>query len=79
MNNSPKQSDSINLIVLSQVCQKTQLGKTSIYSKINPNSKYHDPSFPRSIRISDARIAWIESELNEWIASKIEASRSSAK
>lgn len=66
-NNTP-----INLILLPTVCKKIRLGKSTIYSKINPKSKYYDPSFPKSVKISDSRIAWIEEEINEWIRGKIE-------
>lgn len=62
----------VNLIMLPAVCKKVQLGKTSLYSKLNPKSKYHDPKFPNPIKISDSRIAWIEEEVDLWIEQKID-------
>ncbi|MDH5859260.1 helix-turn-helix transcriptional regulator [Lampropedia aestuarii] len=61
----------INLIRIGRVCKKTQLGKTSIYAKLNKKSKYFDESFPKSIKISEGRVVWIEEEIDSWIQNKI--------
>ncbi|WP_426119851.1 helix-turn-helix transcriptional regulator [Pseudomonas sp. DSP3-2-2] len=54
------------LIKLSRVQSKTSLGKTSIYT---------DPTFPKPIRTGARAVAWIESEVDEWIACRIAKSR----
>jgi prophage regulatory protein len=56
--------------------QKTGMSRATIYNKLSPKSKYFDPTFPKPIRLGDAptsAVGLIESELDEWIASRIEA------
>lgn len=52
-------------INLEEVIKRTSLKKTTIYTLINKNQ------FPKSITISAKRSAWLESEIDEWIESKI--------
>jgi prophage regulatory protein len=57
----------------------TGLERTSIYCRMNPDSQHYDPSFPRSISLGGRAVAWIEAELEGWIAARIEASRRASK
>lgn len=50
--------------------EKTGVSRSSAYNKINPASKYFDPSFPKPIRLGAHSIGWRESELDAWIASR---------
>ncbi|PRG07797.1 AlpA family phage regulatory protein [Burkholderia ambifaria] len=50
--------------------EKTGVSRSSAYNKINPASKYFDPSFPKPIRLGAHAIGWRESELDAWIASR---------
>lgn len=43
-----------------------------IYSVMDPRSRYYDPSFPLPIRMSQKSIAWVESEVDSWIISKMQ-------
>lgn len=62
-----------NLLRLLEVMRITGLSRSTIYSKMNPNSKYHDPSFPqrapigtKSIRFSSLEVyAWVNAQLNK--------------
>lgn len=54
------------LIKLDQVMSKTGRGKTSIYT---------DPTFPKAIKIGARSVAWIEREIDEWVAQRIASSR----
>ena len=40
---------------------------------------YRDPTFPKPIKIGPRASAWIEDEVNRWIAERIAASRSTPK
>ena len=76
------QSDFITLAVtacilrLKVVMRRTGLSRSTLYSLMNPKSKYYDPSFPKRIyltgRIGGA-IGFIESEVSQWIESRITA------
>ncbi|WP_350024854.1 helix-turn-helix transcriptional regulator [Providencia rettgeri] len=59
-----------NLIRLPEVQRRTGYGKAWIYRLINAGK------FPQSVKIGTRSIAFIESEVDEWVASKIAESRS---
>jgi len=54
------------LLKLPEVLKKTRRGRTAIYT---------DPTFPKPIKISTRNVAWIESEVDAWIAQRIALSR----
>lgn len=60
------------LIRLPEVMNKTGYGKAWIYRLIN------EGLFPKPIKIGTRAIAFIESEIDEWIVSAIERSRKNA-
>ena len=60
------------LIRLPEVMNKTGYGKAWIYRLIN------EVLFPKPIKIGTRAIAFIESEIDEWIVSAIERSRKNA-
>ncbi|GGP26810.1 helix-turn-helix transcriptional regulator [Silvimonas amylolytica] len=53
----------------------TGLSKSSIYDRMNPNSKYHDPSFPLPVKIGARAAGWKMSELQEWISQRTRVDR----
>ncbi|MDP1999318.1 MAG: AlpA family phage regulatory protein [Rhodoferax sp.] len=63
------------LLRIKQVQARVALGRSSIYALADKNSKFYDPSFPRSIKISVQAVGWIESEIDTWLMARIAASR----
>lgn len=55
----------IKLLRLTDVMQKTGFKKSWIYLLINQGS------FPPAVKIGSRSVAWVESEINEWIAERI--------
>ncbi len=61
----------------------TGLSKTAFYNKQNARegNPYFDPTFPRPVQLSGHHggrsVAWVRSELEEWIAKRIEERDSS--
>jgi prophage regulatory protein len=51
---------------LPAVIKRTGRSKTAIYT---------DPTFPKPIKISKMSSAWLESEVNEWMAERVKAAR----
>ena len=47
------------------------LSNSTIYEMMNEKSKRYDPTFPIQVRISKGRVAWVESEIGQWIEDKI--------
>jgi prophage regulatory protein len=54
-----------SLIRLEQVKARTGLSRSTLYAYI------HDGRFPRPVTISDRCVAWVESEIDAWIAERI--------
>lgn len=50
------------LLKLEQVKSRTGLSKTAIYTA---------PSFPQPVKISSRSVAWVESEIDAWIAQRM--------
>jgi len=46
--------------------KKVGLGRSSIYAELAKNT------FPKPVKLSQRSIGWIESEIDDWIASRIE-------
>lgn len=68
----------LSLIRLKQLKAKTGLGGSTTYDRMNPKSKTYDPDFPLPIKLGagkNAPVAWVESEVDIWIAKQIEAHR----
>ena len=55
----------ITLIRLKEVLARVRLGRSTIYNLIKASK------FPKSIPLGPRSVAWVESEIDEWIAQKI--------
>lgn len=55
----------MKLIRLKQVTERTGLGRSSIYNYMAAGY------FPRSVKLGPRLVAWVENEIDEWIADKI--------
>ena len=66
------------IIRLKQLQAVIGLKRSTIYSKLDCNSKYFDPSFPRPIHLGKigTSVGWLAQEVDEYIQSRITASRS---
>ena len=61
------------MLPLKQVIHCTGLSSTTIYDMLDKRSNRYDPTFPIQVKLSKGRVAWVESEVAEWIESKIAA------
>jgi prophage regulatory protein len=55
----------MRIIKLKEVMDCTGLGRSSIYKQIS-NGK-----FPKSVSLGDRAVGWVDSEIEEWILSRI--------
>jgi prophage regulatory protein len=46
------------------------IGRTLCYSKINPKSKFYDPTFPLPIKLGERAVGWKLDELRAWLESR---------
>ncbi len=65
MNTSKNQQTEPRLIRRKEVQTKTGLGASSIYAMMK------NGEFPLCLNLSKRRVAWIESEIDQWIANRI--------
>lgn len=56
----------MKLIKLKDVMASTGLGRSTIYKYIE------DGTFPKSVSLGCRAVAWVESEIQEWILERIE-------
>lgn len=59
------------LISINEVIKHTGLSRASIYCMLDETSKSYDATFPKKVQLSEVRVAWVASEIAEWINSKI--------
>jgi prophage regulatory protein len=59
---------------ITQLAAYLAISKSSIWSKLNPQSPYFDSSFPQPIKIGSAT-CFVQSEVDAYIAECINASR----
>lgn len=55
------------LITMKDVRDRTSLSKTEIYRRINAGT------FPRQVHIGPARVAFVEREVDAWMAARVGA------
>lgn len=47
--------------------ERLGISRSSIYLKLNPRSKYHDPQFPDPIKLGLASVGWRDSDIQDWL------------
>ncbi|MCI9689792.1 AlpA family transcriptional regulator [Vibrio parahaemolyticus] len=55
----------MRLIRLKEVMDQTALSRSAIYRKMKAGE------FPQSVSLGDRAVAWVESEVQEWILEKV--------
>ena len=60
-----QQTESNRLIRRKEVQAKTSLGASSIYALMKQGN------FPQSLKLSERRVAWLESEVDQWVTERI--------
>lgn len=53
----------------------TGLGRNAIYERLNPNSPRYDADFPAPVSCGRTSVRWVSSEIQAYIAKKIEQRR----
>ncbi|MCS0370872.1 AlpA family transcriptional regulator [Vibrio diabolicus] len=56
----------MRFLKLKEVMKKTTLSRSAIYRKMN------EDQFPQSISLGDRSVAWVESEVDEWMEERLQ-------
>ncbi|PTS73914.1 hypothetical protein DBR33_07710 [Stenotrophomonas sp. HMWF022] len=59
------------LIRRQELEHRTGFRRSTIYAALKPGNKRFDPSFPRPVRLSAGAVAWVESEVDDWIRTRM--------
>ncbi|WP_323897580.1 helix-turn-helix transcriptional regulator [Aeromonas allosaccharophila] len=62
-------SSELRYIRMKETCHKTGLSKSSIYDLMNAGA------FPKTIKLGGRSVAFVEAEVNAWMAERLTASR----
>jgi prophage regulatory protein len=62
-------------IEIEEVSFKTTWSRAAIYALGDPKSEMHDPSWPLPVRLGRRKVAWVESEIDDWLDAKIAEAR----
>lgn len=54
------------ILKINEVVQKCNLSRATIYKKVK------EGTFPKQIKLSERSSGWLESEVNQWIESRVE-------
>lgn len=66
-----QQTENNRFIRRKEVQAKTGLGASSIYAMMKQGK------FPKAITLSERRVAWIESDVDQWISERIASHKAS--
>ncbi len=53
----------MRFLKLKEVMEKTALNRSAIYRKMS------EDAFPKSVNLGDRAVAWVESEVDDWMES----------
>ena len=56
----------MRFLKLKEVMEKTALSRSAIYRKMS------EDAFPKSVNLGDRAVAWVESDVDEWMEKVIE-------
>jgi Predicted transcriptional regulator len=64
----PKTTDRI--IRLPELSEMIGLSRSTIYDKLNINSKRYDSDFPQAIKLGLSAVGWRQSAVNKWLENR---------
>lgn len=67
----------MNIIRKAALLKKIGISKSTLYNRLNPKSIYRDQSFPKPFKIGLSCLGWDESEVDAWLESQKNQSRTS--
>ncbi|MGJ3353135.1 AlpA family phage regulatory protein [Providencia sp. Je.9.19] len=61
----------MKILRIPAVMAKLGIARSTIYDWLNPKSKRYDPTFPKQLKLGKQSVGWMESELDQWLKSRI--------
>lgn len=66
-------STPVRILRINGVMAMLGISRSTIYDWMDVNSKRYDSTFPKSIKLGKSSVGWIESQLIEWVQSRLSA------
>ena len=63
----PSFMDLHRIVRLAQLMEHLGLSRSTVYLRLNPKSKYHDPKFPKPIRLGAKAVGWLMADICAYI------------
>lgn len=60
-----------SLLRIESLCACIDLSSSAIYDRLNPDSPRFDPTFPKPVKVGSQSVAWLQSEVDAWIMSRV--------
>ncbi|MCE5966879.1 MULTISPECIES: helix-turn-helix transcriptional regulator [Enterobacterales] len=67
-------TSNVRILRLNTIVIKTGIARSTIYDWLNPKSPRYDSSFPKPRKLGKQSVGWLESEIDEWINERAQAS-----
>lgn len=64
---APSFIDLRRIVRLAQLLEHLGLSRSTVYLRLNPKSKYHDPKFPKPIRLGAKAVGWLMADISAYI------------
>ena len=61
------------LLSVKKVIEYTGISRSTIYAMADVDSDQYDPTFPKKLQLTKVRVAWVASEIAEWINNKMDS------
>ncbi len=67
---SPEADDAVGPMICTMrvLLKMVSISRSMVYEKINPKSRYYDPSFPKPFNLEGRRNYWLLREVHAYIA-----------
>lgn len=72
MPNEPKTPSRI--LRIRQVQERTGLGRSTIYDRLDRRSRRFDEAFPKPVKIGISAVGWLEADVERWIDRQVKMS-----
>jgi prophage regulatory protein len=61
-------SPSVSVLRVKQLCACLGLSRSTIYDRINPESKRYDETFPKQFKMGGNAVGWLEADIQKWLS-----------
>lgn len=58
----------VKVLRMKQLCACLGLSRSTIYDRINPESKRYDETFPKPLKMGGSAVGWLEADVQKWLS-----------